>query len=133
MEIRPAAVGELPAVMAVLDGAMLQVDVAVVETAIETGRVLVAVDGGPVLGVLVLEDDVPTEGAHIKAVAVRPGRRDQGVGAALVEAAAAEYDRLVAEFDGAVRPFWESLGFDVQRSTVAGRYVGLRTAPDGES
>jgi GNAT superfamily N-acetyltransferase len=129
MDIRPAVADELPAVMAVLEGALLEVDTEVVDAAIEADRVLVADDGGPVVGALLLEDDIPTDGARVDAVAVRPGRRDQGVGTALVGAAADAYGRLVAEFDAEIRPFWVSLDFDVQPSTVPGRYVALRRDP----
>jgi GNAT superfamily N-acetyltransferase len=78
----------------------------------------VAAADGRIVGALVLD------GEHVAAVAVRPGRRGQGVGTALVEAAAARRDRLTADFDSGVRPFYESLGFDVERSD--GRCRGVR-------
>lgn len=114
--------------MTVLDAGLLATDAEEVATAIDAGRVLVAADEGSITGALLLDDRVPTDGARIEAVAVRPGRRGQGIGTALVEAAAERYGRLAAEFDAGVRPFWASLGFDVQRSTVPGRYVGLLKA-----
>lgn len=51
---------------------------------------------------------------EIVAVAVRPGRRGQGIGSALVSAAASRREELVAGFDSDVRPFYESLGFEVE-------------------
>ncbi len=106
MEVRPARPGEQATVRGVLNAAMLSVD----DDALRDGTTLVAAADGRVVGVLVLDGD------RIAAVAVRPGRRGQGVGTALVEAAAARRDRLVAGFDPGVRPFYESLGFDVERS-----------------
>ena len=73
---------------------------------------------GRVLGVLVLD------GAEIEAVAVRRRRRGQGIGTALVEAAADRRDRLDAVFDAHVCPFYEALGFDVERVEEK-RYRGL--------
>ncbi|MFB6232774.1 MAG: GNAT family N-acetyltransferase [Haloarculaceae archaeon] len=114
--VREATVPELPDVLNVLDGSALATDAGRIRTAIDAGDVLVAVAGepsdggrsGPVLGALVLE------GETITAVAVRRRRRDQGIGTALVEAAARRRERLVAAFDPGVRPFWASLGFDVE-------------------
>jgi GNAT superfamily N-acetyltransferase len=107
--IRAARVDELPDVLNVLDGAMLETDTGRLRGAIDRGAVLVAVaDGERVLGALVLD------GEEVTAVAVRQRRRGQGVGTALVEAAASQRDRLVAEFDPRVRPFWEDLGFVIR-------------------
>ncbi len=64
-------------------------------------------DPGAVVGALVLEGD------RIEAVAVRRRRRNAGIGSALVAAAAERRERLVARCDPDVRPFYESLGFDV--------------------
>ena len=124
MEVRPAAPDELAAVMTVLDTSYLEADAEAVEAAIDAGRVRVAAEDGRVLGAIVLDDQVPTDGARIDAVAVRRARRGQGIGTALVEAAAADYDRLVCEFDAGVRAFWTSVGFEVEPHTVPGRFVG---------
>lgn len=113
--------------MSVLDAGLLETGIDEVRLALEAGRVLVAVEGERVLGALVLDAAVPTDGARIEAVAVRPARRGQGLGTALVTAASDEYGRLTAEFDGNVRPFWSSLGFEVELSSVPGRYAGLLT------
>ena len=108
--VREATAVDLPAVLGVLDAAALETDHERVREATDRGEVLVAVaeSGGPVVGALVLVE------CEVVNVAVRPRRRDQGVGSALVAAAAARCDRLVAEFDGGVRPFYESLGFAVE-------------------
>lgn len=62
--------------------------------------------------------------AEIVAVAVRPGRRGQGLGTALVATAAADHDTLVAGFDPRVRAFWASLGFEIQAAAEPGRFRG---------
>ncbi|WP_135805885.1 GNAT family N-acetyltransferase [Halorussus marinus] len=123
--VRAATPDDGLGVRRVLDAAMLDVRADLPER-IEAGDVLVAVGSGPdpgdssadsrdadgpVVGALVA---VPIEsGARIDAVAVRRARRARGVGTALVRAAAADRSRLVAAFDPDVRPFYESLGFDV--------------------
>ncbi|PSQ42746.1 GNAT family N-acetyltransferase [Halobacteriales archaeon SW_5_68_122] len=103
MKVRRVA-DETAAVRGILDAAMLRVE----DAAIEEGTTLVAAVEGRLLGALVLD------GEEIVAVAVRPGRRGQGVGTALVEAAAARRERLTAGFDPGVRPFYESLGFEIE-------------------
>ncbi|MEF8815143.1 MAG: GNAT family N-acetyltransferase [Halovenus sp.] len=118
--VREAAIVDLPDVLNIIDGAALRVDVDDLRERIASGDVLVAVEEGRVLGTLVLDGD------RVAAVAVRRGRRDQGVGTALVEAAADRRDRLVAECDARVRPFWESLGFDIEPAEEPDRYRGVR-------
>ena len=57
-------------------------------------------------------DYVPREWqstAHVRAIAVRRRRRGRGIGSALVSAATEEFGPLVADFDDAIRPFYESL------------------------
>lgn len=88
--------------------------------------------GERVLGALVLEPPAAAPGwarergadAHVAAVAVRRRRRGQGIGTALIEAAAARADPLTAAFDADRRPFYEALGFDVE--PVGGRLGGIR-------
>lgn len=118
MEIREATVEDLPAVMTVFDGALLATDVAAVRRAVDRGDLLVADER--VLGACLLDGD------EIDAVAVRRARRDQDIGTALVEAAAARRERLVAEFDPRVRPFWASLGFEIEAAEEPERYRGVR-------
>jgi len=117
VRVRPAHEDDLPIVMNVLDGAMLEVAVDAVRAAL-SDAVLVGAEEGRVLGALVREGD------EIVAVAVRPGRRGQGVGSALVEAAVDRWGPLVAEFDERVRPFYASVGFDVERAGD-GRFRGV--------
>ena len=59
-----------------------------------------------VLGALVLSEE------EIVAVAVRPGRRGQGIGCRLVARAKRARERLVAVHEAGVAPFWESVGFE---------------------
>jgi GNAT superfamily N-acetyltransferase len=117
MRVRTARPGERPAVLGVLDAGFLHTDADRVADCIADGRAFVAVSEGRVVGALV------GDGERIEAVAVRPGRRGQGVGRALVEAAVARWGRVVAEFDDGVRPFYESLGFAV--TPVGERYRGV--------
>ena len=122
MQVREATVGDLPDVMNVLDGAVLDADATTVRERIAEDSVLVAVsgDGERVLGALVLD------GTHIDAVAVRRHRRGQSIGTALVETAADRRERLTAEFDADLRPFYEKLGFDIESAKKPGRLWGER-------
>jgi GNAT superfamily N-acetyltransferase len=117
--IRAARPADFLGVMRVLDAANLETDPASVRDRLETG-VLVACAGDRIQGALVLS------GNEIEAVAVRRSQRDQGLGSALVAAAAARVDGpLTAEFDGAVRAFYERQGFAVERLD-GGRFRGVR-------
>jgi len=108
VDVRPATPDEYTRVRAILEGALLAVD----SGALRRGAVLVAVEGGRIVGALVLS------GAEIGAVAVRPRRRGGGIGTALVVAAFGRRPRLEAAFEPDVAPFYRSLGFEI--------------APDGE-
>lgn len=119
MDVRPAEESELPAVMNVLDGAMLQVDAPAVRGRIADDGVLVAVQADRVLGACVV--DTHAAGSHggdadayVEALAVRPGRRGQGIGSSLIATAADRWGTLAAQFDADLRPFYERLGFDVE-------------------
>lgn len=105
-------------VMRMLDGAMLSADAERIRDRIDDGAVLVATVADRVVGALVRDGD------RVTAVATRRRYRDRGVGTALVLAALDDRDRLVAEFDPDVRPFYESLGFDIE--TVDGDEERLR-------
>lgn len=121
--VREATVDELPDVLNVVDGAVLATDSGRLRSALDRGDVLVAVAGGErVLGALVLD------GEEITAIAVRQRRRGQGIGTALVDAATARRDCLVAEFDPRVRPFWTAVDFDITpvESASAGATRRLR-------
>lgn len=124
MHVQEATQEDLPAVMTVFDSAMLETDVDTVSEAIDRGDVLLAVRENRILGACLLVDE------EIVAVAVRQKRRDQGIATALVEAAAEERDRLVAEFDRKVRPFWDSLGFEVEPLGGGDRYRAVLETDD---
>lgn len=117
--VREATAGDLPDVRNVVDGAALRVGVDDLRESIARGDVLVAVTEGRVLGAVVLDGD------RVAAVAVRRGRRDQGIGTTLVEAATERRGRLVTAFDARVRPFWESLGADIGPAGEPERYRGV--------
>ena len=104
--IRAATPGEYVTVRSILEAALLEVD----DGGLARSSVLVAASDGRILGALVLR------GVEIDAIAVRPGRRGQGIGRRLVEAAAKRRPRLLAGFDPSVRPFYIKLGFDVRCS-----------------
>lgn len=127
MHVLAADPDRLAEVASVLDAAALETDIDELRRAIDRDEVLVAVtapsrDDTPptVLGAVVLD------GREIAAIAVRPGRRGQGIGSALVEAAREETDRLVAEFDPEVRPFWNALGFESSPIPDSDRLRGVR-------
>ncbi|WP_336134587.1 GNAT family N-acetyltransferase [Natronomonas amylolytica] len=103
-DVRVATADDESTVRSICNAAMLEVP----EAAVREGTTQVAVDDDRILGALVLD------GQEIEAVAVRPGRRGQGIGTALVEAAAERRDELTAGFDPGVRPFYEKLGFEVE-------------------
>ncbi|WP_435067996.1 ubiquitin-like small modifier protein SAMP2 [Haloplanus sp. C73] len=124
--VRPATRDDHLDVMRVLDGAMLEIDSETVRDRIAAGDVSVATLGDRVVGALVLDGD------RVTAVATRKRRRGQGVGTALVSAALADRGRLVAEFDPRVRPFYESLGFDIDSVGGSDRLRGqLAASRDG--
>ncbi|MFC7140148.1 GNAT family N-acetyltransferase [Halosimplex aquaticum] len=135
--VRPATPDDLSSVLGVLDAGALETDADRVRASIDCGDAFVAVrdgtadsdDGsageGVALGALVLDGD------EIAAVAVRRRRRGQGIGSALVAAAADRRDRLVAEFDGNVRPFYEGLEFEVMPVDGSERFRGYLDCEGG--
>ncbi|MFB6133487.1 MAG: GNAT family N-acetyltransferase [Halanaeroarchaeum sp.] len=113
MNVERARLADRPAIMNVLDGADLSIDADTVGRRIEADTVLVAGRHSSPIGVLVA---IPRpQGAHVEAIAVRRRRRNQGIGTALMEAAADRWGRLTAAFDPAVCDFYRSLAFDVER------------------
>jgi GNAT superfamily N-acetyltransferase len=123
MKIRTAAEDERGDARTIFDAAMLEVD----QDALDSGTVLIAVEEQRLLGALLLD------GARVDAVAVRPGRRGQGIGAALIETAADRRGTLTATFDRRVKPFYESLEFDVEPLDADGRFSGVGPQPTRDS
>ena len=153
IEVREAAPDDRLGIRRVLDAAMLDVRDGLRER-IESGDVLIASevlrisksravkprddadDSGSILGALVLVqsergayDANDGDSAHVDAVAVRRARRGQGIGSLLVRTASERHPRLTAEFDADVRPFYESLGFEIEpvegeTDRFRGRYGG---------
>ncbi|SDL98543.1 Predicted N-acetyltransferase YhbS [Halogranum gelatinilyticum] len=110
VRIRAATADDLVAVMRLFDAAVLEADAGEVGDRISDGSVLVADADGRVVGALALD------GSHVDAVAVQKERRGRGIGRRLVEAAADAVDgALTADFDDSVRPFYDALGFEVER------------------
>lgn len=143
LTVRPAREGDLAAVMNVLDGAMLEIEAGSVGERIAADRdaVLVAEDGGRIVGALVLDapergglaprpEEVRPDTRHVEAVAVRRRRRDQGVGRRLIEAAAERCDYLTADYHPEVRAFYDAVGFTVTDEGTGegddGRLRGMR-------
>ncbi|MFD1646728.1 GNAT family N-acetyltransferase [Haloarchaeobius litoreus] len=128
VRIRTARPDEREGVAGVLDAAMLRTDE--LAAALDRGDVLVAAADDRLLGALVLvpgDVDPETDSSHVDAVAVRPNRRGQGIGRALVAAAldrGGADEHLTAAFDADVRPFYESLGFEIRERD--GRLFGVR-------
>ena len=104
MNVRQATVREYPAARAILEAAMLELSIG----ALRHGVALIAVEDDRILGTLLLD------GHEIAAIAVRPGRRGQGIGTTLVAAAARYRPVLIACFDRRIRPFYEALGFEIE-------------------
>ena len=114
-DIRAATPNEYVTVRSILDASMLEVEPGL----LRRSSVLVARSGDRILGALVLR------GSEIEAIAVRPNRRGQGIGSALIAAAARRRPVLRAGFDPRVRPFYTSLGFEIVREgeRCRGRYT----------
>lgn len=141
MVVGTATLDQYAEVLSILDAAQLQTD-SDIERAVDADDVLVALPDtnpesrettpettadeteGPILGVLALDRE------KITAIAVRPGRRGQGIGSALVRTALASRGTLIAEFDPRVRPFWETLGFEITQQKGTERLRGRKTADD---
>lgn len=118
LSVREATLDAHEDAMFLLDGAMLEADAEAVRRRIDAGSVLLAENDGRIVGVCVLD------GSEIDQIAVRRERRGRGVGTVLVESAAERVEEPVtAEFRERVRPFYESLGFEV-RETSEGRFRG---------
>lgn len=138
--VRATTGADAESVVRLLDAAMLSFDRERVRDRVREGDALVAVVRGHnreerraagaeagddrVVGACVLRRS--GEGpVGIEQIAVHRSRRGRGIGAALVEAAATRTDGpLVARFRGAVRPFYESLGFAIDAPAGGGSDAG---------
>ena len=128
-EIRPATPDDLVGVLRVLDAGLLETDADTVRDRIADADtpVLVADADGRVVGAVVLgerpawvatafEAAESRDGGHVDAVAVGRSRRGQGLGTALLRAGCESVEGdLTADFAASVRPFYESLGWRVER------------------
>ncbi|UTF54235.1 GNAT family N-acetyltransferase [Natronosalvus rutilus] len=131
--VRRATPDDALAVRRLVDGALLEVGD--VESRIDDGDVLVATESRSVgtgetrrvLGAVVFEPPVrgETKGAHVVAIAVHRRHRGRGIGTDLLEEALERAGALTANFDADVRPFYESLGFEIE-SIAEGRYRGVK-------
>ena len=128
--VREATDDDADSVVRLLDAAMLSFDREQVRRRVDAGDVLVAVVRGynreerragesgsngdeRVVGACVLGRD-PTDVTEIEQIAVHQSRRGRRIGTTLVDAAATRADGpLVARFRERVRPFYESLGFEI--------------------
>lgn len=126
MRIRQAVDDDLLGAMNVLDGANLAISKETVDRRIETGDVLVASES-VVSGVLV--SDSKPDGVHVDALAVRGGRRDQGIGRRLLHAASARWGIVSASFDPVLKDFYRSVGFEIR--SVGERCYGELPELDG--
>lgn len=135
--VRRATPADVLAVRRLVDGALLELDD--LDGRVDAGDVLVATEPRPptderrILGAVVLEplgsdplETESTDGAHVSAIAVHRRHRGRGIGTALLEAVLECEEVVTANFDGDVRPFYESLGFDVE-PLAEGRYRGVKT------
>ncbi len=122
-DVRTAKPADLSNVLSILEMALLDVSLETVRARIEADTVLVAVAADRMLGACVINPR--DEGAVVEAIAVRPNRRGQTIGSMLLDAASDTYSPLIAEFDAAVKPFYESLDFTIEPLTE-NRYRGQR-------
>jgi GNAT superfamily N-acetyltransferase len=102
-EVRAAVPAEYVTARSIFEAALL----GVAPGLLRRSSVLLACEDDRILGALVLR------GSEVEAIAVRPGRRGQGLGSMLIEKAATRRPHLSAGFDPAVRPFYAALGFDI--------------------
>jgi ribosomal protein S18 acetylase RimI-like enzyme len=123
VSVRHATADDHDDVRFLLDSAMLEVDATALEDRIDAESVLVAEVGREPVGVCVFDGgEARTE---IEQIAVRRSRRGRGIGRTLVEFVADDGDGAVtAEFREQVKPFYESLGFEI-RKTESGRLRGV--------
>jgi N-acetylglutamate synthase-like GNAT family acetyltransferase len=122
MQVRVATLDDLDDVEQILDAAALETDRERTRASIRARETVVAVEGGRLLGAAVCIPEA--SGVRIDAIAVRKRRQAQGLGTALVERIVEDHERVVAAFDERVRPFYASLGFEIEPIEDEDRYRG---------
>ncbi len=121
---RPAIPSDIPSIMNIIDGALLQIDLKILNKRISHRDVIVAESHTTIIGVVILTENV------IDTIAVRSKRRNQGIGSALVFAAAEQVESpLTAEFDSTSLSFYQHLGFLIS-PLGENKYIGLYTISD---
>ncbi|MFB6359886.1 MAG: GNAT family N-acetyltransferase [Halobacteriales archaeon] len=123
MDVRAGGPDDITAVMTVFDSGGLEVPADRVETALEADHVHVAVQEDRVLGAVLVDPECRADAIEIEAIAVRPGRRGQGIGRLLVRSVAQRHGPLLAAFEEPARPFWAALGFEITPQPGDSRYL----------
>jgi ribosomal protein S18 acetylase RimI-like enzyme len=104
--------------MSIVEGALLDVNDNQVRAAMQSELVHVFVDQNRITGVIVTERSpelprFPIENLdtniHIAAIAVRPKRRNQGIGRALIQEIMVEYGTATVTFEEPAMPFYQAL------------------------
>lgn len=134
MGVRIAKPDEVPEIMSILEGALLDVSINEIRGAVQLELVRVYVDSSRIIGVVVTQ---PTHdwageehldvGIHIHAIAVRPNRRNQGIGRELLEEVLACHDSATVTFEEHAKPFYRALNVSIlsrQNDTYLGVLKG---------
>ena len=148
--VREATVGDAEGVIRLLDAAMLEVDGERTRDRVRAGNALVAVVRGHSREERRASTDADTTAREdrivgacivgtssagpreIEQIAVHRSRRARGIGTTLVDAAATRTDGpLVARFREDVRPFYESLGFEIHAAEHDGSPADSDDGDDG--
>ena len=149
--VREATVGDAEGVIRLLDAAMLEVDGERTRDRVRAGNALVAVVRGHSREERRASTDADTTAREdrivgacivgtssagpreIEQIAVHRSRRARGIGTTLVDAAATRTDGpLVARFREDVRPFYESLGFEIHAAEHDGSPADSDDGDDGD-
>ncbi|MFB6185480.1 MAG: GNAT family N-acetyltransferase [Halobacteriaceae archaeon] len=127
--IRTAVKSELPRVLFLLESGLLSVSMGEIAHQIHSEQVLVALSDDNIIGVIVVSPD--GEIAEIDHIIVQKDHRNEGIGRNLVSRACNRWGPLTAEFRAAVKPFYQSLGFDIKK--INNRYRGHINLQDLET
>lgn len=120
MGVRIAKPDEVPEIMSILEGGLLEVSSDEIRAAVQLELVRVYVDSTRIIGVVVTRpthdwssEEYPDAGIHIDAIAVRPNRRNQGIGRELIEEILACHDSATVTFEGHAKPFYRALNVSI--------------------